>query len=393
MRGVTGHTDYYVALGQTEPPTVPVRVLFKGRSFPVGEEMDYDLDADGVRERVTSAEKRAADRLMSGMLDTVREAAEVHRQVRHYAQSMLRPGVNLKEFCEALENKNRELVQEAGLERGIAFPTGVSVNECAAHYTPNPGDTHNILGAKDIIKVDFGTQINGYIIDCAFTASFDPMFDPLMAAVKAATDTGIRTAGIDVRLTDVGEAIQEVMESYEMEVDGTMHPIKCIGNLNGHLIGPYHIHAGKSVPIVKNGDTTKMEEGEVYAIETFGSTGRGYVTELGECSHFMKDFDVGHRPVRVAGARKLLNHINKTFGTLAWCPRWLERDDGGSQTVHGLAGKQERYMGSLRQLVREGIVNEYPPLCDIKGSYTAQYEHTIVLRPTKKEVLSRGDDY
>lgn len=67
---------------------------------------------------------------------------------------------------------------------------------------------------------DFGTQINGHIIDSAFTVSFNPKFDPLKAAVKEATDTGIRTAGIDVRLCDIGEAVQEVMESHEVELDG-----------------------------------------------------------------------------------------------------------------------------------------------------------------------------
>jgi methionyl aminopeptidase len=49
--------------------------------------------------------------------------------------------------------------------------------------------------------------------------------------------------------------------------------VKSIRNLNGHSIGPYQIHGGKSVPIVKGGEQTKMEEGEFYAIETFGSTG------------------------------------------------------------------------------------------------------------------------
>ena len=49
--------------------------------------------------------------------------------------------------------------------------------------------------------------------------------------------------------------------------------VKCIRNLNGHSIGPYRIHAGKSVPIVKGGEATRMEEGEFFAIETFGSTG------------------------------------------------------------------------------------------------------------------------
>lgn len=144
---------------------------------------------------------------------------------------------------------------------------------------------------------------------------------------------------------------------------------------------------------MKGGDSTKMEEGEMYAIETFGTTGRGYIIEDLECSHYMKNFDAPRVPLRLPRSKKLLNHINKTFGTLAFCRRWLERDDGGSQTVNGSKGKQERYMGALKNLCDVGIVQPYPPLCDIKGCYTAQYEHTILLRPTCKEVVSRGDDF
>lgn len=80
-------------------------------------------------------------------------------------------------------------------------------------------------------------------------------------------------------MSDIGAAIQEAMESYEVELNGTMHPVKCIRNLNGHNIEQHVIHGGKSVPIVKGTDQTKMEEGETFAIETFGSTGKGYVRE------------------------------------------------------------------------------------------------------------------
>jgi methionyl aminopeptidase len=95
--------------------------------------------------------------------------------------------------------------------------------------------------------------------------------------VKEATDEGIKQSGIDVRLCDIGEAIQEVMESHSVDIRGKQFEVKCCRNLNGHSIAPYQIHAGKSVPIVKGGEATKMEEGEFYAIETFGSTGEGYV--------------------------------------------------------------------------------------------------------------------
>lgn len=84
---------------------------------------------------------------------------------------------------------------------------------------------------------------------------------------------------------------------------------------------------------------------------------------------------------RLPRAKHLLNVINENFGTLAFCRRWLDR--------HG----ESKYLMALKNLCDLGIIDPYPPLCDTKGSYTAQYEHTILLRPTCKEVVSRGDDY
>lgn len=63
----------------------------------------------------------------------------------------------------------------------------------------------------------------------------------LLAAVKEATNTGIRAAGIDVQMCEIGEQIQEVMESHEIELDGKIYPIKCCRNLQGHSIGPYQV--------------------------------------------------------------------------------------------------------------------------------------------------------
>lgn len=396
-RLLTGYTDYYVKYGQTLEPSIPVSELFPNGDFPSGEitplgETKHP-DPNSSFSRKSEAEKRAADRMLEAeLINKVRHASEVHRQVRHYAQSFIRPGIDLAEMCEKIENCNRKLVVENGLQAGIGFPTGCSINNIAAHYTPNPGDKVT-LGEDDVMKIDFGTQIDGRIVDCAWTVAFNPKYDPLLEAVKDATNTGIAACGIDVQLCEVGEAIQEVMESYEVELDGTTYPVRCCKNLNGHSIGPYQIHAGKSVPIVKGGESTRMEEGEIFAIETFGSTGRGYVVEDLDCSHYMKDFNAPHIPLRMPRAKKLLGHINKTFGTLAFCRRWLERDDGGSFTANGTSGKQEKYLAGLKNLCDVGLVTPYPPLCEVKGSYVAQYEHTIILRPTCKEVLSRGDDY
>ncbi|ELR12209.1 methionine aminopeptidase, type II, putative [Acanthamoeba castellanii str. Neff] len=364
--------------GQTSPPSKPVVTLFPNGDYPTGEIMDYHQDFNTWR--TTSAEKRELDRLTTDVYREARLAAEVHRQVRQYAEGIIKPGARLIDICEQLENMNRKLVKENGLQAGIAFPTGCSLNYVAAHYTPNNGD-FTVLGYDDVMKIDFGTHINGRIIDCAFTVAFNPKFDPLLQTVKDATEAGIKAAGADVRLCDVGAAVQEVMEAGEIELDGKVYQIKSVRNLNGHSIAPYVIHAGKSVPIVKGGEATKMEEGEFYAIETFGSTGKGYVNEDLECSHYMKNAHAAHVPLRSQKSKALLANITKNYSTLAFCKRWLDRSG------------EKAYALALKNLCDVGLVDAYPPLCDVKGSYVAQYEHTIVLRPTCKEVLSRGEDY
>jgi methionyl aminopeptidase len=127
------------------------------------------------------------------------------------------------------------MIGEDGLNAGLAFPTGCSINNCAAHYTPNAGDT-TVLKTSDVVKIDYGTHVNGRIIDCAYTFSFDPKFDKLLEAVKESTNAGIREAGIDVRLCDIGKTVEEVMTSFEVEIDGKTHEIKPIRNLNGELL-------------------------------------------------------------------------------------------------------------------------------------------------------------
>ncbi|XP_065084385.1 uncharacterized protein und [Ochlerotatus camptorhynchus] len=365
--------------GKLVAPSVPIVEQFKDGKYPEGEIMQYP-DATTAKDRFTSEEKRALDRMHLDIYNELRLAAEAHRQTRQYMQKWIKPGMTMIEICEELENTARRLVGEKGLEAGLAFPTGCSRNHCAAHYTPNAGDP-TVLQYDDVTKIDFGTHIKGRIIDCAFTLSFNPKYDKLLEAVKDATNTGIREAGIDVRLCDIGAAIQEVMESYEIDLDGKTYQVKSIRNLNGHSISPYRIHSGKTVPIVKGGETTRMEENEFYAIETFGSTGRGMVHDDMDCSHYMKNFDTPFVPLRLQSSKQLLGLINKNFGTLAFCKRWLDR-----------AGAT-KYQMALKDLCDKGVVEAYPPLCDVKGCYTAQYEHTIMLRPTCKEIVSRGDDY
>lgn len=130
-------------------------------------------------------------------LQEYRHGAEVHRQVRQYAQKNIKPGQTLTEIAEGIEDAVRALTGHQGLEEGdnikggMGFPCGLSINHCAAHYTPNAGNKM-VLQQGDVMKVDFGAHINGRIVDSAFTMTFDPVYDNLLAAVKDATNTGIR---------------------------------------------------------------------------------------------------------------------------------------------------------------------------------------------------------
>ena len=330
--------------------------------------------------RSTDKEKQELDRLQEFDVLSLRKGAECHRQIRKYAQRFIKPGMKMIDICIELEKMLKFITNAHGIDVGQSFPTGCSLNDVAAHYTPNTGD-ETVLKADDVCKLDFGTHVNGFVIDCAFTIAFNPIYDNLLKASKEGTDTGLKLAGIDARLGEIGAGIQEVIESYEVEIKGKTHKIKAIKNLCGHTVGQYKVHAGKSVPIVKRDDNTKMEEGEMYAIETFASTGKGQVFDNGECSHYMMEEYATGDKLRNEKAKALFNHINKNYSTLAWCRRWL--DEGGFKN-HSLA---------LRQLIDHQIVTPYPPLCDVEGSYVSQFEHTFILRPTIKEILTRGDDY
>lgn len=375
--------NYQVGQDSVPAPAAPLKE--QCADFPTGQLCEYD-NQELIFRSSTTEERKNAELLSTEHYKDLRQAAAVHRQVRKYILSKIRPGMAMIDICEMIENSVRTLIDANGLEAGIAFPTGCSLNFCAAHWTPNSGDK-TVLNYDDVCKIDFGTHVRGRIIDSAFTLTFNERFDPLKMAVREATDAGVKASGIDVRIGDVSTVIQEVMEAHEVDLDrkGKLHPVKCIRNLNGHSIGPYRIHAGKTVPIIANNDSTKMEERELYAIETFGSTGKGFVREDMEVSHYMLNYNMGKSQatgqLRTSAAKKLYNTINTNFGTLAFCKRYLDRLG------------ETKYQLALKSLVDSGVLEPHPPLCDIRGSYTAQYEHTLLLRPTCKEVLSRGEDY
>ena len=169
----------------------------------------------------------------------------------------------------------------------------------------------------------------------------------------------------------ISEAIQEVMESYEVELNRKIIPIKGIRNITGHNILRYKIHGDKQVPFVKTPTVQRMEEGDVFAIETFGSTGKAYVRDDVGVYGYGRNEHASAAGLRHASAISLLKTIDENFGTLVFSRRYLEH-----------IGAKNYHLG-MRSLVSNGIVESYGPLVDVPGSYVAQFEHVSMVHELK----------
>ncbi|KAF2656582.1 methionine aminopeptidase, type II [Lophiostoma macrostomum CBS 122681] len=305
-------------------------------------------------------------------LTDYRKAAECHRQVRKHAQTIAKPGVTMSQLAQEIEAGVRALIGHQGIEpgdalkAGMGFPTGLCLNNVAAHWTPNPGAKEVTLKYDDVLSVDFGVHVNGRIVDSAFTVAFNPAYDNLLAAPKAATNVGLKEAGIDARIDHISEAIQEVMESYEVELNGKTIPIKSVRNITGHNILRYKIHGQKQVPFVKTQTSQRMEEGDVFAIETFGTTGKAVLKDGEGVYGYSRNEHASTAGLHLASARSLLKTIDENFGTIPFARSYLER-----------VGAKNYHLG-MRSLVSNGIVQSYAPLVEVPGSYVAQFEHVRV---------------
>lgn len=312
-------------------------------------------------------------------LNDALRGAEAHRIIRSNLQSILKPGASLLNIVEMVEESTRILLK-GEKNNGIGFPCGISLNDCAAHFSLNPGDQDIILKESDVLKIDYGVHSNGRIMDSAFTVCFDPKYEQLLRATQEATKKGLEYIGIDSVVCDIGSMINEVFSSYEITLDNKTIPIKAIWNLNGHSIEQYKIHGKISIPPSNNGDKSRITEG-FYAIETFASTGKGEIFEKGDTSHFMLNTNSGDNiKLYTPKSNEVYGIIKKQFGTLPFSPRHADFYIKDSlQTIKLLA---------LRK-----CISAYPPLYDIPTSRVAQYEHTVYLNEGSKTILTKGNDY
>ncbi len=283
------------------------------------------------------------------ILEKYKKAGKIHQEMKAFARKQVKEGTKALDLAEKIE----KMIKEKGA--GIAFPVNISVNDIAAHYAPDVDDTLTFQKG-DLVKVDIGVHIDGYIADSAFSVCIGEKSHPLIKAAEDAVDQFIKNIRPGKTVEEMSGLIEEVV---------TSHDVNPIRNLAGHSVDQYVQHGGLSIPNGKIPSQQKIEEGTVLGMEVFTTTGEGWVKESSPTLIYMFRQP---KPVRLRESRKILELIEKEFKTLPFARRWLK--DVGSPVRLQLA---------LRELVNRGVLKEYAPLREKSNGLVAQAEETVIV--------------
>jgi len=293
-------------------------------------------------------------------LEAYRRGGQIISKLRKIVPTYVHEGGLVRELCERVE---AEIVVLGGRP---AFPCNVGINEVAAHYT-SPWDDATVLSRDSVVKVDFGVHIDGYINDTAVTVSLSPLYRSMIEIAEEALRAGIERIAHGVKFSDVGEQIQKVVAQYGCR------PIR---NLTGHKVERFTIHAGKSVPNVAGPAPGRFEAGEVYAIEPF--------VTVKEAAGRVEDTDrafiyraVREKGVRSEHAKKIVEHVRRTYRTLPFASRWLYSSLGKTVVDSGFP-----------EVIKAKCITGYPVLVEATGKIVTQAEHTLIVKENGCEVLT-----
>ena len=283
-------------------------------------------------------------------LDRWREAARIAARARELGLRLAVPGARLKEVADEVES----FIRSEGAQP--AFPTNLSRNDEAAHYTPGP-ETTAVLETGDLLKVDVGAHLDGAIADTADTVEVGGThrWEHLIRAAREGRAAGIAHVRAGVRVDEVSRAIAEAVRA---------RGLKPVSNLTGHSIERYLLHAGKSIPNVPGASAEVLEEGEVVAIEPFSTNGAGEIGNgpFGNIMRFRKD---------PGNSDPALAAMFSRFRTLPFTARWVVAPEE---------------LESLKRYQRH--LQTYPVFVERGHGQVAQAEHTVLVGPGGAEVLS-----
>ena len=277
-------------------------------------------------------------------------AGKIAGEVRENVRKTDWVGKTVYEICEYVESE----IKKRGAK--CAFPVNTSINEVAAHYTAEPNDEITITD-NDLVKIDLGAQIDGYIADTAVTVCYNPEFDTLVQGAESALSNAMSMMKAGVKSSDVGRTIEKTIK------DLGLTPI---ANLSGHSLDQYTIHAGRSIPNIWSIGGFSLSENTAYACEPFVTTeqGGGFVRN-GKIKNI---FAINSRKKTKNGeADKLLNFIWENFNMLPFALRWITKE-----------WEEKEAKELLDVLIKKKAVQAYPVLIEVNEQRVAQAEHTFI---------------
>lgn len=287
------------------------------------------------------------------ILENYRKAGKILSEVRESAVTKVTKGAKLLDVANSIE---ADIASKGGKP---AFPVNISVNSEAAHDTPSPDD-ERVFG-DDIVKVDIGVHIDGYIADTAVTVDLSGNPD-LVKASRAALDEAIKLVRPGVNTNELGTVIEETINGFGF---------KPIYNLTGHGLERYVQHAEPAIPNKRIGQGITLEAGQVIAIEPFATNGIGLVVE----GSFTEIFGASRiKPVRMPYEREMLKAVQE-FNGLPFARRWVSNVKFADK--------------ALTSLIRQGIIHSYPVLVEHEHGMVSQAEHTMIITEDGCEITTK----
>jgi len=344
------------------PAEPPVTVKEESKSIvsdvTTTETLPAEKKAELTEEEQAKVEEEKEKQLR---LESFRKAGQIHKQVLEFISPKIQIGTKYLDICTDVEAKIFELGGEIG------FPTNVCVNEVAAHYSSPPNDD-SVIKEGDIVKIDVGVSVEGYVADGAFTVSFnkEKITENLVTAVQTAVLKGLSIIKPGIKTNEVGKVTSKIIKGFGY------NPIK---DLSGHSIEKWQVHGNGEIPNVEMPSGKEFKEGDVFALECFASTGSGNIHRSSNCYIYEYDLSSDRVPLRNKLSRKVVGWIGKVKKTLPFSSRELLKEFQAGQFA-------------LRELITAGKVYRHFVLKEDPGVYVAQWEHTFMVTAEGIEQLT-----
>mmetsp|Transcript_40461 Transcript_40461/g.89906 ORF Transcript_40461/g.89906 Transcript_40461/m.89906 type:complete len:391 (+) Transcript_40461:54-1226(+) len=329
----------------------------------------------------------------SDVVTKYKAAAEIANKAIAAVIAEVKDGAKVVDLCNCgdnLINKEVEKIFKGKLiEKGVAFPTCVSVNSTVGHFSPASDDTTTVKDG-DIVKIDLGVHIDGFISTQAQTvvvqagdAAIKGRAADVIAAARTAYEAALRLIRPGKKVSDVAGPLQKIVEAYGCNlVEGVM----------SHQMKQFIIDGNKCV-LNKPSPEHKVEdaefaENEVYAIDIVVSTGDGKTKVLDEkeTTVYKRALDMEYQ-LKLKASRAVFSEINRRFPAMPFTVRALvegvEKDDKSKELAKQLK------LGMV-ECLNHGLLHPYPVLHEKSGELVAQVKHTVLLMPNGSDQVTKA---